>query len=134
MYTENDIEMYKLQPPVLRQIAAFVFGLVFAFTNGYSGMQLLGAAIGAPLIFAGAIWLYTAVYRLARPVFAGCVWGSVIAAVLGFSGIGVVTSFLLAPAFQYSDVLGGILTVVLMLCGVAVFVWDVKRWSALHKA
>ena len=38
MYTENDIEMYKLQPPVLRQIAAFVFGLVFAFTNGYSGM------------------------------------------------------------------------------------------------
>ena len=70
------------QPPVVRQMVAFVFGLVVAFTNGYSGLQLVGAIICAPLLFAGAIRLYTAAYRLAfslLPII-------LVAIVAGFSG------------------------------------------------
>lgn len=123
MNMTNESELvYKPQPPVFRQIVAFVFGLVFAFTGGYSGMQLLGAAAGAPLIFAGAVRLYTGIYRLVHS-FLPIEW---LAAVIGFSGVGIVTSFLLAPAFQHSTILGGILTVALMLCEVFVFIRDIR--------
>ena len=130
MDTANECEIvYKPQPPVFRQIAAFVVGLVFAFTGGYSGMQLLGAAVGAPLIFAGALRLYIAVYRVVRPFIAGCVLGEILSVAIAFSAIGIVTSFLLAPAFQYSTILGGILTVALMLFEVLVFIRDIRIWK-----
>lgn len=130
MYTVNDNGMiYVPQPPVFRQVVALVFGLVFVFSNGYSGLQLVGAAVCAPLCFAGAIRLYTGAYRLVFSLLP-IMW---VAVVVGFSAIGIVTSFLLVPAFQHSDMLGGILTVILMLCEAVVFVWDVKRWRALHK-
>jgi len=116
---------YKPQPPVFRQIVACVLGLVFAFTGGYSGMQLMGAAVGAPLIFAGAVRLYTGIYRLVFS-FLPIGW---LAAVIGFCGIGIVTSFLLAPVFQFSTALGVILTVVLMLCEVFVFIRDLRIWK-----
>jgi len=123
MNTANKYEIvYKPQPPVFRQIVAFVFGLVFALTGGYSGMQLLGSAVGAPLIFAGTVRLYTGIYRLVFS-FLPIGW---LAAVIGFCGIGIVTSFVLAPAFQHSTVLGGILTVALMLCEVFVFIRDIR--------
>ena len=125
MNTANEYEIvYKPQPPIFRQIVAFVLGLVFAFTGGYSGMQLLGAAVGAPLIFAGALRLYTGIYRLVFS-FLPIGW---LAAVIGFCGIGIVTSFLLAPAFQFSTALGVILTVALMLCEVFVFIRDLWIW------
>ena len=125
MNMTSDIDMtYNPQPPVFRQIAAFALGLVFAFTGGYSGMQMLGAAVGAPLIFAGAVRLYTEIFRLVFS-FLPIGW---LAAVIGFCGIGIVTSFLLAPAFQFSTALGVILTVVLMLCEVFVFIRDLRIW------
>ena len=127
MNTANEYEIvYKPQPPVFRQIVAFALGLVFAFTGGYSGIQLLGAAVGAPLIFAGALRLYTAVYRVVRPLIAGCVLGEILSVAIAFSANGIVTSFLLAPAFQHSTILGGILTVALMLCEVFVFIRDIR--------
>lgn len=130
MNTTYDNEMtYNPQPPVFRQIAAFVFGLVFAFTNGYSGLQLLAVIICAPLIFAGAIRLYTAVYRFVRPLIAGCVLGEILSVAIAFSAIGVVTSFLLAPAFQVSTALGVILTVALMLCEGFAFIRDLRIWK-----
>ena len=116
---------YNPQPLVFRQIVAFVLGLVFAFTGGYSGMQMLGAAVGAPLIFAGAVRLYTGIYRLVFS-FLPIGW---LAAVIGFCGIGIVTSFLLAPTFQFSTALGVTLTVVLMLCEVFVFIRDLRIWK-----
>ena len=123
MNTANEYEnAYKPQPPAFRQIVAFVFGLVFAFTNGYSGLQLVAVIICAPLIFAGAVRLYTGAYRLVFS-FLPIGW---LAAVIGFCGIGIVTSFVLAPAFQHSTVLGGILTVALMLCEVFVFIRDIR--------
>ena len=126
MNMTSDIDMtYNPQPPVFRQIAAFALGLVFAFTGGYSGMQMLGAAVGAPLIFAGAVRLYTGIFRLVFS-FLPIVW---LDAVIGFCGIGIVTSFLLAPAFQHSAILGGILTIVLMLCEVLVFIRDLRIWK-----
>ena len=127
----NDNEMInKPQPPVLRQIVALVFGFVFAFTNGYSGLQLVGAAIFAPLCFAGAIRLYTGVYRLVFSLLP-IMW---IAAIVGVSAIGVVISFMLVPAFQHSTALGGFMTIVLMLCEAFVLYRDVKMWRKLYKA
>lgn len=130
MDTANENEMvFRPQPPVFRQIAAFVFGLIFAFTNGYSGLQTVGAAICAPLCFAGAIRLYTGVYRVAFCVLP-IMWIAVIA---GIFGIGIVISFLLTPAFRYSTALGVILTGVLMLCEVFVFIRDIQIWKKNRK-
>ena len=120
--TNRDQVAFSSQPPVFRQIAAFIFGLVFAFTNGYSGLQLFAVIICAPLIFAGAVRLYTGIYRLVFS-FLPIGW---LAAVIGFCGIGIITSFVLAPAFQHSTILGGILAVVLMLCEVFVFIRDIR--------
>lgn len=92
-------------------------------------MQLLGAVVGAPLIFAGALRLYTAVYRVVRPLIARCVLGEILSVAIAFSAIGIVTSFLLVPAFQYSTILGGIMTVALMLCEVLVFIRDLRIWK-----
>ena len=115
-------EVIRPQPPVFRQIAAFVFGLIFAFTNGYSGLQLLCVIICAPLLFGGAIRLYTGMYRLAISLF----HVSLIAIVAGFSGVAAVTSFVLMPAFQKSTALGVAVTVVLMVCEAVVFIKDVR--------
>ena len=130
MNITNDNEMtFRPQPPVFRQIAAFVFGLVFAFANGYSGLQLVAVIICAPLIFAGAVRLYTGVYRLVFS-FLPIGW---LAAVIGFCGIGIVTSFLFAPVFQFSTTLGVILTVALMLCEVFIFIRDLRIWKKNRK-
>ena len=101
---------------------AFAFGLVVAFTSGFSGFQLIGAIICAPLLFAGAMRLYIGAYRLAfslLPIF-------LVAIVAGFSGVAAVTSFLLIPAFQKSTVLGVIVTVLLMVCEAVVFIKDIR--------
>lgn len=114
--TDESGMIYRPQPPVFRQIAAFLFGLVFAFTGGYSGLQLVGAAVCAPLLFAGAVRLYTAVYRVVRRFVAGCGLGALLSAAVAFSAIGAVLSFMLMPAFRFSTALGVIFTVVLMFC------------------
>lgn len=123
--TNKDQVVFNSQPPVVRQMVAFVFGLVVAFTNGYSGFQLVGAIICAPLLFAGAIRLFTAAYRLAFSLLPIVL----VAIVTGFSGVAAVTSFLLVPAFQRSTALGVVLTVVLMGCEVAVFIRDIRLWK-----
>ena len=126
---ENEM-ILRLRPPIFRQVIAFVFGLIFAVTNGYSGLQLVGAIFCAPLIFAGAVRLYIGVYRLARSlILVG--W---LAAVIGFCGVGIVTSFVLVPAFQHSAAMGATITVVLMLCEVFVFIRDLKIWKKTYKA
>lgn len=120
--TNREQVTFSSQPPVVRQMVAFVFGLVVAFTNGYSGLQLVGAIICAPLLFAGAIRLYTAAYRLAfslLPII-------LVAIVAGFSGVAAVTSFLLVPAFQKSTTLGVLVTAALMVCEVLVFIKDIR--------
>lgn len=119
---KNYEEVIRPQPPVFRQIAAFVVGLIFAVTNGYSGLQLLCGIICAPLLFGGAIRLYTGMYRLAISLFPI----SLIAIVAGFSGVAVVISFVLMPAFQKSTALGVAVTVVLMMCEAVVFIKDIR--------
>ena len=127
--TDESRMIYRPQPPVFRQIAAFVFGLVFAFTGGYSGLQLVGAAVCAPLLFAGAVRLYTAVYRVVRLFVAGCGLGALLSAAVAFSAIGAVLSFMLMPAFRFSTALGVIFTVVLMFCEWFAFIRDFRIWK-----
>ena len=120
--TYNYEDTFKPQPPVFRQIAAIVFGLIFAFTNGYSGLQLLCVIICAPLLFAGAIRLFTGMYRLAFSLIPI----NLLALVGGFCGVAAVTSFVLVPAFQKSTALGVAVTVVLMVCEAVVFIKDIR--------
>ena len=130
MNITTDGEMiYQPHPPVFRQIVVFVIGMVFAFTGGYSGLQLVGAAVCAPLLFAGAVRLYTAVYRVVRPFVAECGLGALLSAAVAFSAIGAVLSFMLMPAFRFSTALGVILTAVLMLCELFVFIRDLRLWK-----
>lgn len=119
----------KPQPPIFRQIAAFVFGLIFAFSNGYSGLELVFALAGAPLLFAGMVRLYTATYRVASSFINNCL----VQVAAGFCAVGAVVMVLLMPAFRKSTTFGVILTVVLMLCEVVVFIRDVMSWKKTYK-
>lgn len=126
---ENEM-ILRPRPPIFRQIIAFVFGLIFAVTNGYSGVQLVGAIFCAPLIFAGAVRLYIGVYRLTYSLIP-VGW---LAAVIGFCSVGIVTSLILVPAFQHSAAMGVTVTVVLLLCEIFVFIRDIIKWKNTYKA
>lgn len=114
--------MTQPQPPVYRQIVAMVLGLIFALTNGYKGLELLFAAICSPFLFAGIVRLYTGLYRLAHSLISS----ALISVVVGVSGIGIITSFVLVPAFQKTTSLGVIITFALILCEIFVFCRDVR--------
>jgi len=40
------------RPPLLREVAGMIFGIVFVLTGGYSGLEYVLGLIGAPLLYA----------------------------------------------------------------------------------
>ena len=115
--------MMQSQPPVYRQVIAMVLGFIFAVTNGYEGLELLFAALCSPFLFAGIVRLYTGLYRLAYSLLSS----GLIAGIVAVSGIGIVISFILVPAFKKSTTLGVIITLTLILCEIFVFYRDIRN-------
>ena len=115
--------MMQPQPPVYRQVIAMILGFIFAVTNGYEGLELIFAALCSPFLFAGIIRLYTGIYRLVHSMLSS----GLIAVIVAVSGIGIVISFVLVPAFKKSTTLGVIITFTLILCEIFVFYRDIRN-------
>lgn len=115
--------MMQPQPPVYRQVIAMVLGFIFAVTNGYEGLELIFAALCAPFLFAGIVRLCTGIYRLAYSLLSS----GLIAVIVAVSGIGIVISFVLVPAFKKSTTLGVAITFALILCEIFVFYRDIRN-------
>ena len=115
--------MMQPQPPVYRQVIAMVFGFIFAVTNGYEGLERIFAVLCSPFLFAGIVRLYTGLYRLAHSLLSS----GLIAGIVAVSGIGILISFVLAPAVKKSTTLGVAITFVLILCEIFVFYRDIRN-------
>ena len=130
-------EQIQFKPPVLIQIAAMIFGVVFAFSEKYTGLEMVFAVLGSPLAFAGMVRIIIALYRIVANLTAQKVYDetgacigmiphrgfSVIAALIGFAGF--ITGFI--KVAQYSQVLVTILSVGLLGLEVFVFCRDVRN-------
>ena len=116
------------QPPVLREAAGMIFGIVFILTGGYSGLELITGLIGAPLLFAGMIRLVVIFYRCFSIILGVPLICSVLA-IVAFGG--VVTA--LMSIIKFSLMLGLFVTIVLIVAEAWFFIRDLKR-VFLYKA
>lgn len=135
-------EQIQFKPPVLIQIAAMIFGLVFAFSEKRTVTELVFAVLGCPLVSAGMVRVIVAMYRVVANLTAQKVYDengaciglipkrgvSSFAALIGFAGI--ITLFM--KAAQFSQILTYILTVVLLALEVFIFCRDVKAYFQLR--
>ena len=109
------------RPPLLREAAGMIFGIVFVLTGGYSGLEFILALIGAPLLYAGIIRLVVIFYRffillLGNPLICG-----VLALVAFGAVLTAVTSII-----QFSMVLGIIVVVALAIAEAWFFIRDIR--------
>ena len=132
----------QFKPPVLIQIAAMIFGLVLAFSEKRTMLELVFAVLGCPLVSAGMVRVIIAMYRIVANLTAQKVYDetgrcismiphrgvSFIAALIGFAGI--ITLF--TTAAQYSQFLMYILAIGLLTLEVFVFWRDVKTFIQLR--
>ena len=132
----------QFKPPVLIQIAAMIFGLVLAFSEKRTMLELVFAVLGCPLVSAGMVRVIIAMYRIVANLTAQKVYDetgrcismiphrgvSFIAALIGFAGI--ITLF--TTAAQYSQFLMYILAIGFLTLEVFVFWRDVKTFIQLR--
>ena len=116
------------QPPLLREAAGMIFGIVFILTGGYSGLELVSGLIGAPLLFAGMIRLVVILYRCFSIILGVPLICSVLA-IVAFGG--VVTA--LMSIIRFSLMLGIFVTIVLIVTEAWFFIRDLKH-VFLYKA
>ena len=140
----NNREQIQCKPPVLIQLAAMIFGLLFAFSEKYTGWELICAILGSPLACAGMVRVIIALYRIVANITAKRLYDetgtcigvipykgfSVFVALIGFAGI--ITGF--TKAAQLSQVWAIILVVGLLALEVFVFCRDIKVFLQLRKS
>lgn len=136
-------ERIQFKPPVFSQIACMIFGVIFAFSEKYTGMELVLAVLCGPVVFAGMVRVIIAMYRVVANLTAKRVYDesgacvglipsrgvSIVAALVGFAGI--ITGFI--KAAQFSKVLTIVIIVTALALEVFVFYKDLKRFFQLRK-
>lgn len=136
MINEN-MQITHTDPPVFRQLAGAVFGVVFAVTGGYSGLEFVFALLFSPILFAGVVRLMIGLYRICKKLtvkklyneFGECVAlipRTGMAAVLACVGFGCIVSAF-ASAFQLATFIGVAVTCVLMALEIYVFLKDIRN-------
>ena len=109
------------RPPLLREAAGMIFGIVFVLTGGYSGLEFILALIGAPLLYAGIIRLVVIFYRF----FILLLGNPLICGVLAFVAFGVVLTAV-TSIIQFSMVLGIIVVAALAIAEAWFFIRDIR--------
>ena len=136
-------ERIQFKPPVIAQIAAMILGLVFAFSEKYSGWEMVLAVLCSPVLVAGMVRAIIATYRIVANLTAKRVYDesgacvglipsrgvSIVAALIGFAGI--ITGFM--KAAQFSKVLTIVMIVSALALEVFVFYKDLKMFFQLRK-
>ena len=136
-------ERIQFTPPVFSQIAGMIFGVIFAFSEKYTGMELVLAVLCSPIVFAGMVRVIIAMYRVVANLTAkraydesgACVGlipsrgASIVVALIGFAGI--ITGFI--KVAQFSKVLTIVIIVAALALEVFVFYKDLKRFFQLRK-
>lgn len=116
------------QPPLLREVAGMIFGIVFILTGGYSGLEFIFGLLIAPLLYAGVIRLVVFFYRLVGLVLNVPLICSILALVaLG----GIFTA--VAGILKISVGVGIAAIIVLVFAEAWFFVRDVKA-AFLHRS
>lgn len=109
------------RPPLLREVAGMIFGLVFVLTGGYSGLEFILGLIGAPLLYAGVIRLVVIFYRFFILLFGI----PLICGVLALVAFGVVLTAV-TSILKFSVVLGIVVIVALAIAEAWFFIRDVR--------
>ena len=136
-------EKIQFKPPVIAQVAAMIFGLIFAFSEKYRGWEMVCALLGAPVVFAGMVRMIIAMYRVAANLTAKRVYDevgnciglaptrgiSIVVALIGFAAI--ITGFI--KIAQSTEFLKIVIIVAVLVLEVFVFCKDVKRFIQLLK-
>lgn len=109
------------KPPLIREVAAMIFGLVFVLTGGYSALETIFGLFCVPFLYAGVIRLIVVFYRLFVLVFAS----PLICSVLSLIAFGCVVTAL-TGTLKFSVVMGMIIIIALAIAEAWFFVRDVK--------
>lgn len=137
-------ERIQFKPPVIAQVAAMIFGIIFAFSEKNSGWEMVGALLCGPVVFAGMVRVIIAMYRVAANLTAKRVYDetgncigllpargfSIVAALIGFAAI--ITGFI--KIAQSTEFLKIVIIVAALALEVFVFCKDVKRFIQLPKS
>ena len=113
---------YPQQPPLFREIAAMLFGIVFAITGGYSGLEFLLALICTPLLLAGLVRLMVIIYRITCLIIPI----SLLGIILSIVGFGCMVS-VIAALFRTSTLIGAIVTFSLVFLEAFFFIRDIRK-------
>ena len=131
------------QPPVLRQIAGAVLGILFVVTGGYSGLEFVFALLFSPVLIAGVIRLVIGLYRVINRFTGQRIYDDLghcimvlprpgIASALSIVGLGCIIS-ILASVFQFTTFAGIAVTCVLMALEVYTFLKDLLIWKQTRR-
>lgn len=112
-------------PPLIRQLAAAVFGVVFAYTDGHHWAQF----IIFPIVFAGIVRLSIGLYRLVTRFLPGGIISEIVAIV----GVGLVLDSFVQITMR-SELVEILLAVFLALWEMATFAWDFYVWKCRREA
>ena len=129
----------QFKSPVIAQFAAMIFGLIFAFSEKYSGWEMVCALLGAPIVFAGMVRVIIGMNRVAATLTAKRIYDgagnciglvpargiSIVVALIGFAAI--ITGFI--KIAQSTEILKIVIIVVVLALEVFVFCKDVKRFA-----
>jgi len=109
------------RPPLLREVAGMIFGIVFVLTGGYSGLEYVLGLIGAPLLYAGVIRLVVIFHRFFILIF-GVPLICAILALVAFGCVLTAVTWIL----KFSVVLGIVVIIALAITEAFFFIRDVK--------
>ena len=134
---DETMQMTQTNPPIFRQLAGAAFGVFFAVTGGYSGLEFALALLFSPILFAGVIRLLIGLYRILLKLTARkeydasgvCIVQTPrkgLAAALACAGFGVVLNAAVS-AFQLSTFAGVAVTCLLMAWEIYTFLKDLRK-------
>lgn len=130
------------QPPVFRQIAGAILGILFAVTGGYSGLEFVFALLFSPIIIAGVVRLVISLYRVFGKLTGQKVYDELgqcimvlpkpgIASVLAIIGFYCIISVLVS-VLQFSTFIGLLCIFALTALEVYVFLKDFRLWKQMR--
>ena len=134
---ENDnVQMIKNNPPIVRQLAGAAFGIFFAVTGGYKGLEFVLALLFSPVLFAGIVRIVIGLYRFflkytpkkVYDEFGACVIQiprKGLSAILACIGFACVIS-VVASSFQISTFVGVLVTCMLVALEIYTFLKDIR--------
>lgn len=136
-------EAMRQRPPVKRQLIGAILGAVMAFTEGYTGMQLVVTFLCEPVLIAGLIRLLTGLFRLTKKLTMQRVYNELDGAVILIPRPGIAVAltiagligvlYVLTGAFQFSYATGVAVTLLLMAWEIWTLLKDIRNlqiWKA----